>query len=346
MNHSVSQAVSQAACLSKPIQADNPPQKLSETGLFEDLTALKPCSQLIFYAINQPFWSDGAIKVRWVILPGKIEFAAEAPWKFPVGTILVKHFELEGRNQKKIRIETRLLMNLEEDDWYGYTYQWQDDQKDALLLDEATTKEYLVFDPVLGVRKQLWNFPSRRTCLQCHNSWSNYVLGPRTEQINLVLPEGHTNQLDEWNQKDYFTSKIENSSHYKSYAKISDFAQSLEKRARSYLAINCSQCHQPQSPVRTKIDLRFRTPLNETHLVNEKPNAGDMDLPGALLIRPGRKEESVLWKRIATKTTLRMPPTAGDEMDQTGISLIGEWIDSLSPNSLPLSTLPKSKSSN
>jgi uncharacterized repeat protein (TIGR03806 family) len=311
------------------LQPDNPPTKLSDTGIFENLDQLKPCASVLEYDINLPFWSDGASKRRFIILPagGKIQFSANDPWIFPKGTIFVKHFELPIANSKKIRVETRLFMNLDDGDWYGYSYQWQDDQKDALLLDDSATKDYIVYDPASpgSAKKQSWWFPSPNACLQCHNSWSGYSLGVRTEQINTG------SQLDSWNEKNFFTTKIEKAVQYPAYVTPTSEQYPIEKRVKSYLASNCAQCHQPGSPVRTSIDFRFKTPLAEMQIISVKANAGDANIPNALIVSPGKKETSVLWQRLKTTSTLRMPPIGSNEVDNSAVDLIGKWIDGLKP---------------
>ncbi|MEZ5509712.1 MAG: hypothetical protein R3F47_07400 [Gammaproteobacteria bacterium] len=44
-----------------------------------------------------PLWSDYSGKQRWIAIPNgqRITFNAEGSWRFPVGTILVKHFGME-----------------------------------------------------------------------------------------------------------------------------------------------------------------------------------------------------------------------------------------------------------
>ena len=49
---------------------------------------------------------------------------------FPAGTVLVKHFRLF-----KQLIETRLLMRHEGGQWAGYSYEWNDSETEATLLD-------------------------------------------------------------------------------------------------------------------------------------------------------------------------------------------------------------------
>lgn len=316
-----------------PLIPDQPPSKLSETGIFEDLKDLKPCSGVVEYDVNSPLWSDGASKRRWIRLPlgGKIQFMPDDPWVFPIGTVLIKHFELRADSQNNIRVETRILILLAEDDWYGYTYRWQDNQEEAVLLDDSLTQEYQVFDPQSsnGKRTQKWTFPSQQACLQCHNPWSGYILGVRTEQLNLQAPGRSANQLDRWNEMDFFSKKIEKASHYSKYHPFSDEKIPLVTRVKSYLATNCAQCHQPGSPVRTNMDLRFKTELAAMNLVGEKPNASDMGVPDANLITPGKRDLSILWLRLKTLTTLRMPPLGSNEPDTRSIEKIGQWIDAL-----------------
>lgn len=336
--------------------ASKPPKKLSETGIFKNLEKLIPSAGILPYEVNAPLWSDGALKWRWIILPEqvrrqmeqtfpgqtppstpnpseKIQFAADEPWQFPIGTLFIKHFELPRSSTETTRVETRVLVHTEDDDWKGYTYVWQDDQKEANLIKSSEHKEYSVFDASApqGIRKQLWTFPSRQDCLRCHNPWSGYVLGVRTEQINktITIPEGSINQLDFWRKKEFFSKTIDDSSHYESYAHPEDLSQPLEKRARSYLASNCAQCHQPGSPVRTDIDLRFKTPLVETQLILQEPNAGNMELPNPYLIKPGSKEESILWLRMINTSSYRMPTLGTILPDQIGIDVIGQWIDQM-----------------
>jgi hypothetical protein len=45
------------------------PQNLSETGCVVASNAQQPAPGVIPYAINAPFWSDGATKDRWIAVP-------------------------------------------------------------------------------------------------------------------------------------------------------------------------------------------------------------------------------------------------------------------------------------
>ena len=91
---------------------DGVPQRLSDTGLFTDLPNLTATPGMIEYDVIAPLWSDDATKRRWIALPGtqQITFRANDTWSFPVGTALVKHFELRlASGETRTSRDTRLL---------------------------------------------------------------------------------------------------------------------------------------------------------------------------------------------------------------------------------------------
>ena len=49
--------------------SEAPPQLLSQTGAFSNLSALTPTSGVLPYDMIEPFWSDGADKHRWIAIP-------------------------------------------------------------------------------------------------------------------------------------------------------------------------------------------------------------------------------------------------------------------------------------
>ena len=121
------------------------PTTLSATGVFSDTATMTPSAKLIPYALQQPFWSDGAIKSRWAAVPGtaSVGFAAAGEWSWPEGTVMVKHFDLatdETNPAVKQRLETRLLVKMASGAVYGATYKWRADHSDADLLDSALTE--------------------------------------------------------------------------------------------------------------------------------------------------------------------------------------------------------------
>jgi glucose/arabinose dehydrogenase/mono/diheme cytochrome c family protein len=178
----------------EPMPADLPrtafPRKLSETGLFLSTAENKPQPGLIPYSVNAPLWSDGAAKERFIGLPGeeRIDFTEEGAWRFPEKTVLVKTFALEteaGNPASRRRIETRLL-TLQEGEWYGYSYLWDDKQADAELVPAAGLDREYAIKEAGGTRKQVWHFPSRTECMVCHSRAAAWVLGLSTPQMNKI----------------------------------------------------------------------------------------------------------------------------------------------------------------
>lgn len=152
------------------------PRTLSESGLFASVKdhVLQPA--VIPYSVNSQLWSDGATKERALALPGTqtIGFTEQGPWEFPEHTVLVKTFSLPGGDRPR-RIETRFL-TLQEGQWYGYSYAWNDEQTEAKLVDSGgLTVKFGDLE---------WRYPSRVECMVCHSRAAAFVLGLSTGQMN------------------------------------------------------------------------------------------------------------------------------------------------------------------
>ncbi|MFM9197404.1 MAG: PQQ-dependent sugar dehydrogenase, partial [Planctomycetia bacterium] len=208
-----------------PVSADQPPfpRKLSESGLFASVADHKMVEGVIPYEPNSPLWSDGTFKARFFalpptmknaagkVVPAKIGVTPARGWQFPNGTVLVKSFaidEVEGDPSTRRWIETRFMLK-EQGEWAGYSYEWNDEQTDAVLVPaEGKDRGFQIRTAELktggdGTKTQQWHYPSRTECMVCHSRASNFVLGLCTVQLNRdydyekVLGPGHTtdNQL-------------------------------------------------------------------------------------------------------------------------------------------------------
>ena len=311
------------------------PVQLSDTGIFTDMTNLTPASGLIEYDLNQPFWSDNAVKRRWMGIPDgqTITFDATGAWQFPVGTVLIKHFEMlltEGDANSARRLETRLLIHTDSG-WEGYTYRWNVDETDATLLSGRETETITVNLAGGGTRDQLYEYPSRANCSNCHTQVAGFALGLRTRQLNrdFDYTNATDNQLRSLNNIDLFSTDIGSDDDYAALPALDDTSVSVEQRARAYLAVNCAQCHQPGGPTPVNIDLRFDTAANNMNILSAAPQVGDLGLTNAAIVRPGNKEQSVLWERLRRTDTTRMPPIGSHLVDDEAVTVIGEWIDGL-----------------
>ena len=328
--------------LQMPVDALGPmPRLLSQTGAFENTPALRPSPSLIPYDINYAFWSDGATKSRWIAVPdehsstsSRIEFATNGEWRFPAGTVFVKHFELvtdENRPEIKRRLETRLLVRDRLGKVYGVTYKWREDNLDAdLLLTNLT--EAILIKTLNGTRTQSWYYPSRQDCLTCHTERNGGVLGVKTRQLNcdFTFPGGaRDNELRTWNHIGLFAPSIEEEAipSLPRLATPDDPNRSLEERARSYLDANCSHCHRPGGTVGF-FDSRYDTPLARQELIGG-PVLFDQGLDHAQVIAPNDPWRSIALLRVESLEGDKMPPLAHNVVDRQGEALLRKWIGSL-----------------
>ncbi len=327
-----------------PDRADGSlPRLLSQTGAFENTTNFAPAATLIPYDLIVPFWSDGAVKSRWISVPDdqKIKFVATGEWTFPRGTVFVKTFSLatnELNPNSLRRLETRLLVCDADGGVYGVTYKWRTDNSDADLLATNLT-EAISIETATGVRTQQWYYPSRADCLTCHTPLAGYVLGVKTRQLNrdFSYPSGVTdNELRVWNHIGLFNTNLTEAEieSFPKLARLDDVTQSLENRARSYLDVNCANCHRPGGTV-AYFDARYDTPLAEQSLIGGRVLI-DQRIDSPRVIAPNDIWRSILYMRANTAEPFKMPPLARNTVDEKGMTLLRQWIESLpSPPVLP-----------
>jgi uncharacterized repeat protein (TIGR03806 family) len=333
------------AFLQMPARADGVlPRLLSQTGAFADTRSLAPNAALIPYDLIVPFWSDGAAKARWISVPDgqKIRFAPTGEWVFPRGTVFVKTFMLatnESKPDSQRRLETRLLVCDADGGVYGATYKWRADNSDAELLDTNLT-EAVGTQTATGVQKQVqWYYPSREDCLTCHTASAGFVLGVKTRQLNrdFTYPSGVTeNELHTWNRLGLFDKNLTEADLKKlpALASATDTKRSLADRARSYLDVNCANCHRPGGTV-AFFDARYDTPPARQNMIDGRVLL-DQRIDGARVIAPNDTWRSILFMRANTTEAFKMPTLARNTIDVEGMALLRQWIESLpGPKVLP-----------
>jgi uncharacterized repeat protein (TIGR03806 family) len=314
------------------------PRWLSETGAFEDVMSLEPASGVLPYEIQAPLWSDGAIKRRWIALPGPspVAFSEQERWVFPEGTVFIKHFEMamdERRPEERRPLETRLWIAARADRQYGVTYKWNEAGTDAELLLEQQSEMLSIIDAAGAPRSQPYFYPGARDCMSCHNAQAGFVLGARAPQLNreIVYQEDRPaiNQLVAWSGWGLLGEDLDNTQAALSprLARLDDESASMEQRVRSYWDGNCSMCHAGAAGSVPGWDARFATPLLEQGLTEPPRNQA---LEGSFLIAPGAPEQSYILTRAATvEQGLRMPPLGRNRVDQAYVDLLTRWIDSM-----------------
>jgi uncharacterized repeat protein (TIGR03806 family) len=296
---------------------DTFPALLSETGCVDMADPLSPPGWVIPYGVNVPFWSDGAEKTRWVALPEGAAITAdgEGDLEFPVGTVIVKHFELGGA-----LVETRLLMRHDDGDWAGYSYRWEG--KDAALLSGSA---------LATSEASSWYYPARSECLQCHTEAGGRTLGLEVAQLNgdFTYPNGATqNQLAAWIEAGVLDPKLD----VEAAPALPDLEGEapLEDRARAYLHANCAQCHTAGGTGGGEANMRFDVSLADSLLCDGVPAHGDLGVADARLVAPGEPERSLVPLRMKEEGAYRMPGLGSIVVDEAGVSLIEAWIGDLS----------------
>jgi uncharacterized repeat protein (TIGR03806 family) len=323
--------------LTRDTTKDLIPKTLSETKIWKDLAAGVLTDEFVPYGINSPLWSDAAEKKRFIsVPPGKqITVDAQGAFVFPVGTRLVKTFELGAdvnpKNRSR-RLEVRVLV-VGEKTTYGLGYRWNADATDGDLVTEPTDEG---IEDSAGGQTRTWHYPSAGECWSCHRE-ENRVLGFNARQLNLVRADG-TKQLDALAAASVF-DPASVSAFPDGLTRPNDTSAQLEARALAYLAANCSGCHHDGSYVMGSLGTwkgEPGVPLDQRGLIGAPhhnfPMAQAFGLGAAPLIDPGKPSSSILLERLkATDEKLRMPPLGRNIVDPEGAALIEAWIASMTP---------------
>lgn len=333
--------------LKRKTAVEDPPARLSQLGVFTNLERLTPRAGIIPYRVNSPLWSDRAVKQRWMILPNdgtfdsqdeQIVFNNTEDWKFPAGTVFIKHFEMPTdlvESELTQRLETRFFIIGENGVGYGLTYQWNDEGTEAFLLGGGASKDFSIYENGEYVYTQTWDYPSREQCLTCHNANANYTLGVNTHQLNgdlyyHDLNEIH-NQLEYLDKLNVFTTKLVSAEQYLRAYGLTETEADLGTRIRSYLDANCASCHRLGGTPTVTMDLRLNKPLPLQNIINF-PTQSHSSNPHLNIVQPGSHADSELWIRDQSQSGNRMPPLGRNLVDENYIVALAEWIDGLPEN--------------
>jgi len=328
----------------------NTPQLLSETGAFSNLTDLTPTDGLIPYDLVESFWSDGALKKRWMAIPNdgshntaaeKIRYSDVDDWDFPVGSVLVKHFELPiNANNPSMtkRLETRFSIKASDGNFYFVTYKWNDQQTDATLLTTGLEESITITEADGGTSNQTWSYPSTIDCISCHNPTTGGTLGTRARYLNkdFTYPKtGRTaNQLVTLSHLGILDQTVtdSNTNSILTSKSINDSNASIDDKARSYLDLNCAYCHRPGTGNRGDFDLRLNLDILQTGILTASPYL-PLGIPNEKIVDPGNTATSILYHRLnSTDPAIKMPPISKNKIDANAVQLIDDWINQLDPD--------------
>ncbi|HVY71878.1 MAG TPA: hypothetical protein VHH73_18240, partial [Verrucomicrobiae bacterium] len=190
--------------------------------------------------------------------------------------------------------------------------------------EEGLDESFVVNDGGV-IRTQIWHYPARSECVDCHTANGGLALGFNTAQMNRDFDHGAgpENQIRALSDAGYFQADAGSVNHLRALATATNIAYSAEYRARSYLAANCVQCHQPGGP--GQWDARIVTPTASAGLINGKLNNDLGDATNKVIV-PGAPDKSMLLRRIAIKDSHHMPPLATTELNHEAIDLVTSWI--------------------
>ncbi|WP_165440683.1 PQQ-dependent sugar dehydrogenase [Rubripirellula amarantea] len=321
-------------------QRDPFPTQLSDTGLFIDCQSLEPAPGIFAYSPAATMYRDGAIGQRVIGIPSE-DPIRPSYWfpgtKYPQGTVLANTLTRKVFNdQNEIvnrRVETQLLV-FDGLNWAPYSYVWNDEQNDAELVPAGGTEITLsVPDNLLGdeqgpaKREMLHTVYSRNQCMICHHGYNPGGIGFTPQQLHEPRSVDHPEVVTHWNDlvDSGITTRL-NINEDTWWVDPYDETLDLDARARSYLAVNCSACHQMGGRASSAVNLQRNVPIDEMNIIGADPAQGNFGITGACVVKPGHPEQSVLMYRVATHGPGQMPKIGSGQPDIAGAKLLWDWI--------------------
>lgn len=320
-----------------PVDNSPYPLHLSEWGFFEGTGATQiPVDGVVPYEVASTLFADYAAKHRFIYVPAgeHIQYDNDAPWQFPVGTVLIKTFsylhDLRDPSLGEDIVETRLIIR-EESGWNAITYVWNAEETDATRTAIGTTV-HVAWTDLNGAAQELdYHVPTNAQCRTCHGgSGPVSPLGPRTRQMDRLhdYGAGDENQIDHLATLGLFDTTPPAEADRPNL--INPFGEGdLDTRARSYFDANCAHCHHDGGAASASgLWLNWEETDATHHGVCKRPPAagpGTCDLEYDVV--PGDPEHSIMICRVGSEVPdIKMPELPTQLHDPAGLALLTEWI--------------------
>ena len=336
-----------------------PPARLiSAYRLFKDPKQQIPNDWVVPYDLNTPHFADYANLHRFIWLPkGKNITYYHDKLEFPIGAVIIitvgylndiRPDRRSASSESEQIIETRLLVHKKEG-WTGLQYIWNQDTTDAhlSLLGGKVEVSWIHYDG--KKRNHTYLMPNQNQCKQCHQINGNIIpLGPiKAQYLNKDFSYSKEtdnfrskstafsveNQLLHWARIGYLNGIPENIDEIPRIPVWNDpTTGTSEERARAYLDMNCSSCHQPNGLASTSgLDLMYAQKIPVRYGIFKAPVAAGRGAGDArFAIQPGRPESSMLLQRlVSTDPGVRMPIVSRSLVHEEGVALIEEWISQM-----------------
>ena len=310
-----------------------PPQRLADTGLYEQGSWTRVAERNRPFAPQYPLWTDGLSKRRWIYIPAGavIDGRNEYAWEFPAGTKLWKEFALGGRP-----VETRLLWKTSETSWIAASYVWNAEGTEALLAPN---------EGVPGVAEVAANrrhsIPSRTDCAACHGSARVQPLGFNALQLSTdrdpnaihgePLKPGMvtlTSLVDE----QLLTGARQDLLSKPPRIRTNDAGT---RTVLGYLAANCSMCHNGNGEIAALGPvIRYRDLVEDGDAVarglagqRTRWQVAGVNDGESVLVQPGAPDLSALLVRLRSRApSSQMPPLGTVVRDQAAVDAVTAWI--------------------
>jgi uncharacterized repeat protein (TIGR03806 family) len=335
--------------------AEENPEALSDWGMIAAKDgALQLGNGVTPYDLATPLFSDYALKLRTVWTPdgAPAQYDAKEAFDFPVGTVVTKTFyypvpdndwtgDVEIGRDRSIHagtmaldhlrlVETRVLVRREHG-WDALPYVWNDEQTDAVLKRTGAVIPMTLIRADGEMEPFSYLVPNANQCAGCHatNATTKEIhpIGLKARHLNKpsAFAPGF-NQLDHWLAKGLLAGDIAQPAPRN--AAWTDEAEPLDARARAYLDVNCSHCHNPNGPADTSgLNLE---PDAKGPAVGEckAPIAAGRGAGGRPYdIVPGRPDLSITLFRMETTDPGAMMPELGRAVTHDeGVALVDDWI--------------------
>ena len=321
------------------LQADGVQMHLDCTGLYSDFAAKTIAPDNKPYQPGVEFWSDGAVKSRFLYLPpgAQIDITSFDEWSFPNGTKVWKQFKVGGK-----LIETRMFFKTM-GAWHHTTYRWNDAETDAVRKDNGEKV-------TIPGQSAVYEIPNTGQCDYCHGGRTDQLLGVEAVSLGLATAQGVT-------LASLTTGGRLSATPPATAITIPEDGTLKAAAALGWLHANCGGCHN-QNPNAAAQFVGLRFLLSASQLANVASPAAVTDTDAwktGVNIDSTRQDvdAGVPYKRIAPgdpthslasilsgrratgveepSPIIQMPPLVTRQVDTTGHALLDAWITLLPP---------------
>jgi uncharacterized repeat protein (TIGR03806 family) len=312
---------------------------LSTYRLFDDVRAQAPAPGVEPFDLNTPLFSDYTDKFRFLHVPAgaAMQWHAVDSLDMPVGTMMAKTFAyaVDRRDPGAGRdlLETRILVRMT-DGWKAAAYVYGEDDTEAELAiaGELIDTSWIHDDGTTKTNR--YAVPNVNQCGNCHEEHDEVLgpLGPKARHWNRVQPGGTENQLARFTALGWIAGTPPMGEWPRTPVWNDVGSGTLDERARGWLDINCSHCHNPRGAARTSgLDLTVAQTDPAMFGVCKPPVAAGQGSGGRQFgIVPGQPDASIFMFRLeSTEPDVKMPELGRNLVHAEGVALVREWITAM-----------------